>query len=146
MKRAWERKAEIVAKGGRTFPKVPSHPKPDKRKSPMGNSIYNKDFTFDDVDLEDVTIGGGVPLQVEGIPRDVTSQVDVFFCCATCGKVFWEGKHFAFACGQFAEVLNRPLRDDTEMTMAGAEKLDLAMTVKSNYLSASVREKMTPKQ
>ena len=134
MRKAWDRKSQLLAEGGRQLPRIPSHRKPitpsKKGRTPTRVSIYDADFTYDDVNLDDVTIGDGVPLQVEGIPRDVTSQVTVFFCCATCGKVFWEGKHFADVCGQFAEVLNRPLVNGSETSREGAEKPDLANLLK----------------
>ena len=36
----------------------------------------------------------GVCLNIKNIPVGVLDHVEIFFCCSTCGKVYWEGKHF----------------------------------------------------
>ena len=38
--------------------------------------------------------GSGVRVAVEGVPSRKVKEVDVFFICMDCGKVFWEGGHF----------------------------------------------------
>ena len=54
----------------------------------------------------------GVVVQVKKIPEGILDRVAEFYCCATCGKVFWEGKHFAHVVHQFQHVLefSRQLR------------------------------------
>ena len=47
-----------------------------------------------------------VPLQLDYLPEPMFDKVDKFFCCGTCGKVFWEGSHFAKVCDQFSHVLD----------------------------------------
>ena len=47
----------------------------------------------------------GVVVQVAKIPEGILDRVTEFYCCTTCGKVFWEGKHFAHAVHQFQHVL-----------------------------------------
>ena len=54
----------------------------------------------------------GVDVQVANVPEGILDRVAEFYCCATCGKVFWEGKHFAHVVHQFQHVLefSRQLR------------------------------------
>ena len=54
----------------------------------------------------------GVVVQVAKVPEGILDRVAEFYCCATCGKVFWEGKHFAHVVYQFQHVLefSRQLR------------------------------------
>ena len=54
----------------------------------------------------------GVAVQVAKVPEGILDRVAEFYCCATCGKVFWEGKHFAHVVYQFQHVLefSRQLR------------------------------------
>ena len=47
----------------------------------------------------------GVVVQVANVPEGILDRVAEFYCCATCGKVFWEGKHFAHVVHQFQHVL-----------------------------------------
>ena len=47
----------------------------------------------------------GVVVQVAKIPEGILDRVTEFYCCATCGKVFWEGKHFAHVVHQFQHVM-----------------------------------------
>ena len=44
----------------------------------------------------------GVVVQV---PEEILDRVTEFYCCATCGKVFWEGKHFAHVVHEFQDLL-----------------------------------------
>ena len=66
----------------------------------------------DHINLEHVTVGNGVVVQVETIPLSVFQKVDLFYCCITCGKVFWEGKHFEQVCSQFSHVINTNQREE----------------------------------
>lgn len=45
-------------------------------------------------------------VQTETVPQSMFSKTDVFYCCAQCGKVFWEGSHFERVFEQFSHVLN----------------------------------------
>ncbi|CAH1272305.1 EXD3 [Branchiostoma lanceolatum] len=58
------------------------------------------------INMESVTIGTGVPLQIDVVPPGILTKVSEFFCCETCGKVFWEGRHFERVISQFADVLS----------------------------------------
>ena len=44
------------------------------------------------------------------VPEEILDRVTEFYCCATCGKVFWEGKHFAHVVHQFEHVQDMQLR------------------------------------
>ncbi len=58
-----------------------------------------------------MTVGDDdVALQVEAIEENVLQRVDLFYCCATCGKVFYEGRHFKQVRTQFQHVITD---DDT---------------------------------
>lgn len=64
-------------------------------------------YTEGALDFSNVKVGKSVDLQVDLVPEGILDQIDHFFCCATCGKVYWEGKHFAKVCNQFSHVLDR---------------------------------------
>ncbi|XP_046578003.1 exonuclease mut-7 homolog [Haliotis rubra] len=60
-----------------------------------------------DVDWGTVTVAtSGAPLQVEAVHKSKFESVEMFYCCADCGKVFWEGSHFSRVCDQFSHVLS----------------------------------------
>ncbi|XP_071097529.1 exonuclease mut-7 homolog [Haliotis cracherodii] len=59
------------------------------------------------VDWGTVTVvTSGAPLQVEAVHKSKFESVELFYCCANCGKVFWEGSHFSRVCDQFSHVLS----------------------------------------
>ena len=67
----------------------------------------------DSINMETVTIGNNVPLLAEVIPEEILDRVKIFYCCQTCGKVFWEGAHFRRVCDQFSHILKvQDERDD----------------------------------
>ena len=78
----------------------------------------------DPINLEHVTVGNGVVVQVETIPLSVFERVDFFYCCVTCGKVFWEGKHFEQVCSQFSHVIktNQPKEDAIKGSYASQQQ------------------------
>ena len=47
----------------------------------------------------------GVTVQVQSVPEGIQERVTEYYCCVSCGKVFWEGKHFAQVIQQFQHVL-----------------------------------------
>ncbi len=53
-----------------------------------------------------VTINGGINLQCEFIPLPVFEQVEVFYACTQCGKVYWQGSHYEKVTKQFSHVLS----------------------------------------
>lgn len=59
------------------------------------------------VNWDTVTVSStSASIQTETVPETMFSKVDMFFCCAQCGKVFWEGSHYERVCEQFSHVLN----------------------------------------
>ena len=51
-------------------------------------------------------LGSHVIVQVRMVPEPIFPKVDMFYCCARCGKVFWEGSHFERVCEQYHHVLS----------------------------------------
>lgn len=61
----------------------------------------------DGIDFDTVTIlASGRPVLIDVVPQTMLDKVDLFFICATCGKVFWEGSHFTRICEQFSHILD----------------------------------------
>lgn len=60
------------------------------------------------VNLMNLTLPGGVPLKLGPLPEEVADSADVFFCCSSCGKVFWEGGHHKRIATQFSYLLDSP--------------------------------------
>ncbi|XP_067941842.1 exonuclease mut-7 homolog [Watersipora subatra] len=52
-----------------------------------------------------ITLTNGMHLQLEPISEKILSNIDAFFCCARCGKVFWEGSHFDRVHKNFEHIL-----------------------------------------
>lgn len=47
----------------------------------------------------------GVMMRIQGVPEGILERETEYYCCVACGKVFWEGKHFAQVIHQFQHVL-----------------------------------------
>ncbi|XP_028395062.1 exonuclease mut-7 homolog [Dendronephthya gigantea] len=60
------------------------------------------------LDVETLTLCSGVKLKIEALPEAMLDKIELFYCCAACGKIFWEGGHFSRICAQFSDVLNNP--------------------------------------
>ena len=45
------------------------------------------------VNLNDLTLPSGVCLKLEPLTETVVDSVALFFCCSSCGKIFWKGHH-----------------------------------------------------
>jgi uncharacterized protein with von Willebrand factor type A (vWA) domain len=60
------------------------------------------------IDFESLTLkASGVQLKLGLLHEEIWSRkVDLFYCCATCGKIFWEGSHFKKVMAQFSHVLD----------------------------------------
>ncbi|XP_078406608.1 exonuclease mut-7 homolog isoform X2 [Cetorhinus maximus] len=58
------------------------------------------------LNMKTLRFTSGATLQVEAIPPGILDRVDMFYCCTSCGKVFWEGSHFSRVVSQFQEVLH----------------------------------------
>ena len=57
------------------------------------------------IDLLHIALPSGVPLKLGLLPEEAVNNADLYFCCSTCGKVFWEGKHHKRVNAQFAYLL-----------------------------------------
>ena len=68
------------------------------------------------INYSNLTINQGVPLQVNVVPEEVLNKNQVFLCCSTCGKVFWEGSHFKTVKTQFSYVVDQSATDETVYT------------------------------
>ncbi|XP_060697193.1 exonuclease mut-7 homolog isoform X2 [Hemiscyllium ocellatum] len=74
-----------------------------------GRCSYNPRCLWADrsrLDLKTLKFTSGADLQVETVPPGILDKVDMFYCCVSCGKVFWEGSHFNRIASQFQEVLH----------------------------------------
>ncbi|XP_048469792.1 exonuclease mut-7 homolog [Rhincodon typus] len=74
-----------------------------------GRCSYNPRCHWADksrLDLKTLKFTSGAVLQVETIPPGILDKVVMFYCCVSCGKVFWEGSHFNRIVSQFQEVLH----------------------------------------
>ncbi|XP_044782516.1 exonuclease mut-7 homolog isoform X9 [Bubalus bubalis] len=65
---------------------------------------------LEDADLQTrvpATLANGTRLQLAGVPAGVLRRPGLrhFYCCAGCGKVFWEGTHLARVTSNFQEIL-----------------------------------------
>ncbi|XP_051893291.1 exonuclease mut-7 homolog isoform X3 [Pristis pectinata] len=58
------------------------------------------------LNMKTLMFTSGASLQVRAIPPGILDKVPWFYCCTTCGKVFWEGSHFRRVLSQFQEVLH----------------------------------------
>lgn len=59
------------------------------------------------IDLVHLTLPGEVRLKLDLLHEEAFNNADVYFCCSTCGKVFWEGKHHKRVNAQFAYLLEK---------------------------------------
>ena len=92
----------------------------------MGNStVENLSSRFEEygIDWLNVTVlKTKVSVQVETVPGPMFSKVATFYCCALCGKVFWEGTHFERVCEQFSHVLDENERGSSVYAELSKEK------------------------
>ena len=84
-------------------------PKPLLHNTPPADSssLYCPPSTSspDSIDYNRQIVGvAGVPILVEALQEGIFQNVTIFYVCSTCGKVFWEGKHFERILTQFREV------------------------------------------
>ena len=80
------------------------------RSSLLNNTNYPMVGLNDGLSIRDgvsvVFNHNGIVLNIKNIPVGVLEHVDIFFCCSTCGKVYWEGKHFERFVRTFHGVFN----------------------------------------
>ncbi|XP_048202818.1 LOW QUALITY PROTEIN: exonuclease mut-7 homolog [Perognathus longimembris pacificus] len=58
------------------------------------------------------TLGNGTRLQLAGVPEGVLRRPELqhFYCCTRCGKIFWEGSHRARVALHFQDFLEEAPR------------------------------------
>ena len=95
-KMAWKNANPCAKPWWRTEPAIP----PSSRSCDEPQPVLQK------INMDDLSIGHGVPLLLDSIPEGLISKVDLFYCCAKCGKVFWDGSHFSRICEQFSDILD----------------------------------------
>ncbi|XP_006813243.1 exonuclease mut-7 homolog [Saccoglossus kowalevskii] len=59
------------------------------------------------INTDNWTLESGVEIQVDRVPEGICDKVEVFYSCASCGKVFWEGRHYVRVFDQFEHVLHK---------------------------------------
>lgn len=60
---------------------------------------------FHHINLETLTLPSGSSIRPENIPLPIFKSVSVFYVCANCGKIYWEGSHYDRIHEQFAHIL-----------------------------------------
>ncbi|XP_038637844.1 exonuclease mut-7 homolog isoform X2 [Scyliorhinus canicula] len=94
--------------------KVSSQREAGKSLGQTGSCSYNPSCHWAEssqLNMKTLRFTSGAILQVKAIPPGILDKVDMFYCCTSCGKVFWEGSHFSRVVSQFQEVLH--ITDDT---------------------------------
>ena len=56
---------------------------------------------------EDKNMEQRTPLMYLQVPKPVCTQVEVFFCCIDCGKVYWEGQHFGNVLSTYNNIISK---------------------------------------
>ena len=72
------------------------------------HTMQDREKKFLDYGIDYATgtvLGTNANVQVTTVPEPIFGKVDLFYCCAHCGKVFWEGSHFERVCEQYSHVL-----------------------------------------
>lgn len=56
------------------------------------------------------TLPSGAQLQLAAVPAALLQRPDLrhFYCCASCGKVFWEGSHPGRVLAGLQQLLDEP--------------------------------------
>jgi len=60
---------------------------------------------FDHLNLDTLLLPNGSSVRPENIPLAIFNQVRVFYVCANCGKIYWEGSHYDRIHERFAYVV-----------------------------------------
>ncbi|XP_071947035.1 exonuclease mut-7 homolog isoform X2 [Antedon mediterranea] len=64
-------------------------------------------FSSSGIDMNNLTVGDDVEIQMNVIQGSILDSVDIFYICTTCGKIYWEGRHFSNVLEQYAHILHR---------------------------------------
>jgi len=63
--------------------------------------------SFDHLNTENLLLANGVTVRVEKIPPGMFGKVELFYVCANCGKVYWEGGHYDRVHKKFSYLLSK---------------------------------------
>ena len=63
--------------------------------------------SFDHLNIETPLLASGARVRLEKIPSTMLSKVEVFYVCANCGKIYWEGGHYEKVHEKFSYILSR---------------------------------------
>ncbi len=61
---------------------------------------------FDHLDLSSLCLASGAPILLNKLPEAKFDEVDGFYVCSNCGKVYWEGGHHKRVGQQLAHLIN----------------------------------------
>jgi len=61
---------------------------------------------FDWLNIKTALLANGVRVRIEKIPSTMFGKVEVFYVCANCGKIYWEGGHYEKVHEKFSYVLS----------------------------------------
>ena len=64
------------------------------------------------VNLKDLTLPGGVPLQLNPPPDTESDSVAIFLCCSNCGKIFSKGRRHELIIANMFENLDSSQKQD----------------------------------
>jgi len=62
---------------------------------------------FDHLNTDTELLDSGARVRVEKIPPTMFGKVEVFYVCANCGKVYWEGGHYEKVHEKFSYILSK---------------------------------------
>jgi len=63
--------------------------------------------SFDYLNTKTIQLANGVNVRVEKIPPAMFGKVELFYVCANCGKVYWEGGHYERVHKKFSYLLSK---------------------------------------
>lgn len=67
--------------------------------------LFGQEFENCFIDFLYIVLFSGVFLKFGFLFEEVVNNVDLYFCCLMCGKVFWEGKYYKRVNVQFVYFL-----------------------------------------
>jgi len=67
---------------------------------------YTDSESFDHLNTETMLLANGAHVRVEKMPSTIFSKVEVFYVCANCGKIYWEGGHYERVHEKFSYILS----------------------------------------
>ena len=82
------------------------------------------------IDLANFTLENGVELQLDFVPpckyenglkvnKNMFNNIDIFYVCNKCGKVYWEGSHHNHVKFNFKDLIDKRESDPTYYGIPG---------------------------